>query len=105
MNNIDIKNLDSIKEELELLTKEKVVLIEEDGVPKYALTTLEEYSELESYRNLVVGQSVQGNDNEPAVKIVASRSNELSFEEYEKVKEELVEMFDKTFKPNPKKLS
>lgn len=101
MINIDIKELNEIEEELNELSEDEVIFVEKDGQARYAILPIEQYDELDSYRDLLDGKV----ENGAAVKIVSPNHNELTYEEYEKIRKQLVDVFDKTFKPNPEKLN
>ena len=101
MINIDIKELNEIEEELNELSEDEVIFVEKDGQARYAILPIEQYDELDSYRDLLDGKV----ENGTAVKIVSPNHNELTYEEYEKIRKQLVDVFDKTFKPNPEKLN
>ena len=47
----------------------------------------------------------EGSVYNPVIKILSSGGLELSYDEYEKVKKQIMEAFDKTFKPRPEKLN
>ena len=52
MRNIDIKEVEGIKKQLEMLGDEDVVFIDEDGQSKYAVMNLNYFEKLDSYRQL-----------------------------------------------------
>lgn len=101
MLNIDIKELNEIKEELDELSGDEAIFVEDNGNAKYVILPIEQYDELDSLRDLLDGKI----ENGAAVKIVSNQGNELTYEEYEKIRKQLVDVFDKTFKPNPEKLN
>lgn len=100
---IDISKLNEIKEELENLKSEEVVFVNEKNRMKYVIMPIKQYNLLESYRDLLYGdKDTDGSD----VKIISSHApSELSYDEYEAIKKQLLEMFDKTFRPKPEKLN
>lgn len=104
MKNIDIKEFEFIKEDLEQLKEEEVIFINDKDEPKYVLMSADDYDNFLIYRDLL-DESVPAEDCKPAIKIVSNKENGLTYEEYEKIKKQLVEVFDKTFKPNPNKLN
>ena len=101
MLNIDIKELNEIKEELDELQCDDAIFVEQNGNAKFVIIPIEQFDELESYRELLDSKV----ENGAAVKIVSNQNNELTYEEYEKIRKQLVDIFDKTFKPNPEKLN
>ncbi len=98
---IDIKKLKNIKNELDSLSEEEVLLINENGSAKYALLPIETYDALMENTN----SENEGSVYNPVIKILSSGGLELSYDEYEKVKKQIMEAFDKTFKPRPEKLN
>lgn len=97
--NVDIKKLKNIKEELDNLSKDDVLFVEEKGISKYALLPIELYDEVED----IVKFSQEM--NKPQVRIVNNNDIDLSYEEYEQIKSQIMEAVDKTFKPKPEKLN
>ena len=97
--NVDIKKLKNIKEELDNLGQDDVLYVEEKGISKYVLLPIELYDEVED----IVKFSQEM--NKPQVKIVNNSDIELSYEEYEQIKSQIMEAVDKTFKPKPEKLN
>lgn len=99
MQNIDIKYLNEIKEELDELEGEDSLFIEENGEPKFAIIPIEFFDALESYRGIIEGNS------DSSVKVISNVKDALTYDEYENIKKQLIDVFDKTFKPNPEKLN
>ena len=97
--NVDIKKLKNIKEELDNLSKDDVLFVEEKGISKYVLLPIELYDEVED----IVKFSQEM--NKPQVRIVNNNDIDLSYEEYEQIKSQIMEAVDKTFKPKPEKLN
>lgn len=97
--NIDIKKLKNIKEELSSLSEDDVLFVEEKGISKYVLMPIELYDEVEGLVKL--SQEI----SKPDVKIISNNDIELSYEEYEQIKSQVIEAIDKTFKPKPEKLN
>lgn len=102
MLNIDIKDLSNIKEELDSLgTNEDVVYVSDEDETKYVILPIETFDDLQQYKEAVDNQF---SDN-PGVKIISRKPVEMTYEEYEKIKKQLVDAFDKSFKPKPSKLN
>lgn len=104
MRNIDIKEVEGIKKQLDMLGDEDVVYIDEDGQSKYALMNLNYYEKLDSYRQL---KEKSGPLFNTQVKIFSGGSplDDLSYDEYEKIRNQLLEIFDKSFRPKNDKLN
>lgn len=101
MKNIDIKELKEIKEELECMDEQ--IFICENKEPKYVIVPIDEYDDLASCKELIDGK-LDTMPNE-GVKIITNSNSKLSYEEYEKIRKQLVDVFDATFKPKPEKLN
>lgn len=101
MNNIDIKKLKNIKEDLDTLKNDDVLYVEDNGVTKYVIMTSTMFDSLEEILNFKDDDGAL-TDN---VRIINADKIELSYDEYEKVKEQILNAFDKTFKPKPEKLN
>ena len=98
---IDIKKLENIKTELDSLDKEDVLFINENGSAKYAILPIETYD--------AFADEVEEENNapffNPSIKILTPGRAELSYDEYEMIKKQILDAFDKTFKPKPEKLN
>ncbi len=98
---IDIKKLENIKTELDSLDKEDVLFINENGSAKYAILPIETYD--------AFTEDVEEENNvsffNPSIRIFSPGKAELSYDEYEMIKKQILEAFDKTFKPKPEKLN
>lgn len=101
MQNIDINKLKEIKEELELLDRDDVLFVDDEDETKFAILPIEKYDEFEELVNLLNDKQANGT----AVKIVTSDDKSLTYEEYEKIRKQMIEVFDKAFKPKPEKLN
>lgn len=103
MQKLDLEKLKELKEELDYLENDDVLYLEEDGEEKYVVLPVELYDVLESYRSIFEdGKPTNGSD----VKIISTHNpNELSYDEYETIKKQLMDIFDKTFRPKPDKLN
>lgn len=104
MRNIDIKEVEGIKKQLEMLGDEDVAFIDEDGQSKYAVMNLNYFEKLDSYRQL---SEKNGPVFNTQVKIFSGGSpmEDLSYDEYEKIRNQLLEIFDKSFRPKNDKLN
>ena len=99
MANIDINKLEELKDELDFLGTEDVLFIEEDGEEKYAVIPIELYNSVEDFLALLNDASAG-----PVVKVDGANL-ELSYDEYEKIKNQILEMVEKTLMPKPEKLN
>ena len=83
MENIEIDN-----------KNEEVIYLTENGSIKYALLPIETY-------DLFVSKQLPST----AIKFINPGNNEVSYDEYEEIKKQVLEALDKTFKPKPEKLN
>lgn len=97
---IDIKKLENIKTELDSLNKEDVLFINENGSAKYAILPIETY---DAFNDEVDEKNVPFFN--PSIRILSPGNTELSYDEYEMIKKQIMDAFDKTFKPKPEKLN
>lgn len=97
--NIDIKRLEEIKEELSSMSEDDVLFIDENGKNKYAILPIKKYDRADELLSLLSDTSFS-----PKVKIIGM-NEDISFEEYEKIKATIMEVVDKTFKPKAEKLN
>lgn len=97
--NVDIKKLKNIKEELENL-EDDVLYIEQEGVSRFVVMPIEEYEEYEQLMNLI-----NDNSNKPLVKVAGPKDIELTYEQYEDIRKQIMDAVDQAFKPNPEKLN
>ena len=97
-NKVDINEIYGIKEKLHSLKDNEAVLIEEEGITKYAVIPIETYEFIEELNNMTMPQ--------PNSKIVvAGDIQELSYEEYEKIKAAVLETLEMQLKPKAEKLN
>ena len=97
--NVDIKKLNSIREELDSLDEDDVLFVEDDGRAAYVLMKAEYYDYIEE-----IFRQSQGIMS-PKVKVINTDSLELTYDEYEAVKKQLNDIIEQTFKPKPEKLN
>ena len=97
--NIDIERLKEIREELDAMNETDVLYIDEDRKAKYVIMPVELYDTLEDLLSVL---------NAPAsasVRIAAPEEIDLSYDEYERIKKQIMEAVEKTFMPKPEKLN
>ena len=97
--NIDIKTIENVRKELETLKDDDVLYIDENGKSKYAILPIGHYDELESLSELLE------DGNGTKVKIANFDDLQLTYEEYENIRKQIMDAVDKTLKPNPEKLN
>lgn len=99
--NIDINKLGDIKVDLDQMKKDDTLFIEEDGKVKYAIMHIDRYDRADELLDIFDGSDNQDN---PEVKVVGL-NEELTYEEYEKIKAVIMDAVEKTFKPKAEKLN
>lgn len=96
--NIDIKELENIKDKLERLSYDDVLFVDEDGKNKYVIMPVDIYDAIEDTMSLL-------NSSNPQVRIANPEDIELSYGEYERVKQQILDAVEKTLMPKPEKLN
>ncbi|MBR5341429.1 MAG: hypothetical protein IK151_05835 [Erysipelotrichaceae bacterium] len=97
--NIDIEKISEIKDELHDLKDNDVLFIDEEGKTKYAVMNVEMFDNIEDV--LMMLNSSTG----ASVRIASPDDIDLSYEEYERIKRQILEAVEKTFMPKPEKLN
>ena len=91
---IDVKKIKGLDEGFDVLdsNEDDAVYITEDGNVKYVMLTSEEYDSLV--------------EKMPSASIrVLNPMGDITYDEYEEIKRQVLEALDKTFKPKPEKLN
>ena len=96
MATIDLERIKDIQEELEDLEESDILFVEEDGVQKYAIMNIQFYDMIEEVVNML---------QTPQVNIAKPEDFELSYDEYERVKNQIMDIVEKTLMPKPEKLN
>lgn len=96
--NIDIGKLSEIKEELESLKEDDVLFVNDNNSAKYVIAPIQLYDRIEDLLHSYDFYS-------PQVKVVNSDDFELSYDEYERIKNQIMELVEKTLMPKPEKLN
>lgn len=99
--NIDIKKLKAFREELDSLNKEDVLYIDENGKAKYAILPIAAYDEIESLLSILNNKD----ESAASIKVANFDDIQLTYEEYENIRKQIIDAVDKTLKPNPEKLN
>ena len=96
MATVDLERIKDIEEELENLDDTEVLFVEENGVEKYAIMNIQFYDMIEEVVNML---------QTPQVNIAKPEDFELSYDEYERVKNQIMDIVEKTLMPKPEKLN
>ena len=102
MKTIEIEEFEDLRNELEELDDEEVLVLSEDGKDKYMVVPLNLY---EKYAEMFETEDGVENGEKAGVRVISSMPSDLTYEEYERVKKELIKALDETLKPNPEKLN
>jgi len=97
---IDINRIKDVMEELQSLKEDEVLYVSEDQKTKYVIMPIELYDSLDEAKQLLDSSFMN-----PQVKVLNSDDFELSYDEYERVKNQLMEIIEKTLMPKPEKLN
>jgi len=93
---IDLERIKGIEEELENLEDTEVLFVEENGMQKYAIMNIHFYDMIEEVVTML---------QTPQVNIAKPEDFELSYDEYERVKNQIMDIVEKTLMPKPEKLN
>lgn len=98
--NIDINKLNEIKTDLDEIKENDALFIEENGEVKYAIMPIERFDKAEELLEMFDDM----NNFKPQIKVIGS-NEDITYEEYERIKASINEVIDKTFKPKAEKLN
>ncbi|MBQ6333734.1 MAG: hypothetical protein IJI46_01515 [Erysipelotrichaceae bacterium] len=97
--NIDIERVKEIQEELRALDQSDVLFIEENGERRYAMMNIELYEQLEDIMTMLNGPA------HASVRIAGPEEIDLTYDEYEMIKRQIMDAVERTFMPKPEKLN
>ncbi len=100
---IDINKLKDIETELNSLGEDDVLEVNDGDDQLYVIMKTAAYDKYLQYAQICQG----GNyiRVEPQIKVLNKDDMELSYEDYEKIKKQLMDIFDQTFKPKPERMN
>ena len=90
--------LDELKDELELLNDDEVLTISKDGEERFVVLPKARYDEVRDLLTMI--EEARKNPIQ-----VFPEDFEISYEEYEAVKEQIIDALEKTLLPKPEKLN
>lgn len=99
--NIKIERLNEIRDELEDLKDDEMIFVDDEDESRFVILPIAAFEGIEQVAEMISHPMKMS----PSVSIIGAKALELSYDEYEQVKEQILEAFDKTFKPKPDKLS
>jgi len=94
-------NYKNLKEELANLETDEVLFLDEKGEHKYVILDIDMYKDYTTVVDMVNGDS----EHLPILKLGSPVNVEVSYDEYERIKKQIDEAIDKTFKPNPERFN
>lgn len=97
---IDISRIDGIREELKALGERDVLYVNEDQKARYVIMPVELYDSLEELMTMFDSPAMSAQFN-----LVGPEELELSYDEYERIKNQIMEIVEKTLMPKPEKLN
>lgn len=98
--NIDVSKLETIKNELDAMQENDAIFVYEGGHEKYAILPIDAYNKVCDLLDAL-------DDSNPLnakIDIIGDRQ-QLTYEEYERVKSLIMEAVEKAFKPKADKLN
>ncbi len=98
--NIDIKELPQIVDKLKSLDTDEVLYICREGISEYVIMPIEYYQSVEEIMDMFNSTA-----SFPQVRITNPEDLELSYDEYERIKNQIMEAVERTLKPKPEKLN
>jgi len=102
MKEIRLEDYPELKEELEELEDGDVLSFTYGDEIKYVAMSSAVFDELDQIAEMFNSTAEEPGPN---VKVIAPAGHDLSYEEYEKVKKQIIKALDESFKPNPDKLN
>ena len=83
----------------DMCARNDILYIEEDGKAKYAVVPIELFDQLEDVLTMM------NTPFDTSVRIAAPDEIDLTYDEYERIKKQIMEAVEKTFMPKPEKLN
>ena len=102
MNVIGFDEIRDLREEVEALGAEEVLFIGENDTPKAVVMPYELYAQIE---DLAAALTSSQDGSVAQVRVAAMNPIDMTYDEYETVKKQIIEALDKNFKPKPEKLN
>ena len=96
---IELSKLKDIREELESLQDHEVLTVEENGEKRFAVLPWSHYEQIEELSMMIADA------NKNPVQMVTGGNFDISYEEYESIRDQIIEALEKTLMPKPEKLN
>lgn len=96
---IDINELADLKEDLYDLKDDEVLEIYEDGERSFVILNAKFFKQIEDLSIMIAESNAMRENMQPIENL------ELTYEEFENVKEQVIDALEKTFMPKPEKLN
>ena len=98
--NVDISELNTIRKDLDSLQEDDALFIYENGREKYAVMPIDTYNKVCD----LLDEFDEANPLNAKIDIIGDRQ-QLTYEEYERVKSLIMDAVEKAFKPKADKLN
>lgn len=106
METIDLSEIEFLRAEIENMDPEQGIIITDGDKKRFAIIDMEHYNMLSSLMMAMDNVSdLFDNDNGSRVEVVTSANMNLSYEEYENIKDKIIESLEKALKPDPEKMN
>ena len=96
---IDINEVKELKESLDVLEENELLFIKENDEEKYVLMNVTLFEQIKDIAKFISEDAAKYANAHPVEDI------ELSYEEYENIKKQIIDALEKTFLPKPEKLN
>ena len=96
---IDINELANLKEDLYDLKDDEVLEIYENGERSFVILNAQFFKQIEDLSIMIAESNAMRENMQPIENL------ELTYEEFENVKEQVIDALEKTFLPKPEKLN
>ena len=97
---INIDRLSEIRTELEELEENEVLYISRDGADRFVILPIKAYEDLEDMMAMLNDTIAM-----PQIQVSDPADLELTYDEYERIKEQIIDALEKTLMPKPEKLN
>ena len=98
--NIDVSKLETIKDELDTMQENDAIFVYEGGHEKYAILPIDTYNKVCDLLDALD----EANPLNAKIDVIGDKQ-QLTYEEYERVKSLIMEAVEKAFKPKADKLN
>lgn len=105
MKKVKVEDLKVIDDELDTLSDGDALIVCDGKEEKYAIITMSDYLDYQELIKFEAQMHPFKNGVTPEVHVLGDEDIEITYEEYESIKKQLLEALDKTFKSKLEKLN